>query len=149
MHLTRITYCSEMVGSIGTEELSDILEVSRRNNEKNAVTGVLLFNSNFFLQCLEGSRAAVNSIYCRICCDKRHQNVQILTYGEVSRRLFGSWDMAYLPWTETTRSVIAEYSIGADFNPYQMSAESALELLNDLGRLLQRERSSSPGGAES
>lgn len=138
MHLTRITYCSEIVNNIGSEELSDILEVSRRNNEKNAVTGVLLFNSDFFLQCLEGSRAAVNSIYCRICCDKRHHNVQIITYGEVDRRLFGSWGMAYLPWTETTRNVIAQYSIGAEFNPYQMSAQSALGLLDDLGGLLQK-----------
>lgn len=138
MHLTRITYCSELVDTIGSEELNDILTVSRRNNENTAVTGVLLFNSNFFLQCLEGSRAAVNNIYCRICCDKRHHNLQMLTYGEVSRRLFGNWRMAYLPWTETTRTIIAQYSIGSEFNPYQMSAQSALELLDELGRLLQK-----------
>lgn len=140
MHLTRITYCSEIVDNIGSEELSDILDVSRRNNDKNAVTGVLLFNSDFFLQCLEGSRAAVNRVYCRICCDKRHHNVQIMTYDEVSRRLFSGWGMAYVPWTETTRKVIAQYSIGAEFNPYQMSAQSALELLNELGQLLQKDQ---------
>ncbi len=138
MHLTRITYCSEIVNNIGSQELSDILDVSRRNNEKNAVTGALLFNSDFFLQCLEGSRAAVNSVYCRICCDKRHHNVQIMTYGETSRRLFAGWDMAYLPWTETTRKVIAQYSVGTEFNPYHMSTQGALELLDELGRLLQK-----------
>ncbi|MEA1049867.1 BLUF domain-containing protein [Lamprobacter modestohalophilus] len=138
MHLTRITYCSEIIKNIGSEELSDILEVSRRNNVKDSITGVLLFNSNFFLQCLEGSREVVNRLYSRICCDKRHHNVQIVAYSEVSKRQFADWDMAYLPWTETTRKIIAQYSIGAEFNPYQMSAQSAIELLDDLGRILQK-----------
>lgn len=136
MPLTRIVYCSELVKHIGSEEINDILEVSRKNNAKQAVSGVLLFNSDYFLQCLEGSRAAVNHIYSRICCDQRHRNAQLLAYGEVSQRLFSAWSMAYVPWTEAVRTTITQYSIGTEFNPYQMSAESIVKLLEDLGRLL-------------
>ncbi|MBK5930033.1 BLUF domain-containing protein [Halochromatium salexigens] len=136
MPLTRIVYCSELVKNIGSNEISDILDVSRENNAKQAVSGVLLFNSDYFLQCLEGSRAAVNRIYCRICCDQRHHNAQLLAYGEVSQRLFGAWSMAYVPWTEATRTTIAQYSSSTEFNPYQMSSESVIKLLEELGQLL-------------
>ncbi|MFP4602148.1 MAG: BLUF domain-containing protein, partial [Halochromatium sp.] len=139
MPLTRIVYCSELTENIGSDEIADILQVSRENNAKQAVSGVLLFNTHYFLQCLEGSRAAVNGIYCRICCDQRHHNAQLLTYGEVSQRLFSAWSMAYVPWTEATRTRIAQYSIGTEFNPYQMSAESVVKLLEELGRLLLKD----------
>ncbi len=136
MSLTRIVYCSESVKHIGSNEISDILDVSRTNNAKQAVSGVLLFNSDYFLQCLEGSRAAVNSIYCRICCDQRHHNAQLLAYGEVSERLFSAWSMAYIPWTEATRTMIAQYASGSEFNPYHMSSESVIRLLEAFGRSL-------------
>lgn len=135
MPLTRIVYCSELVKHIGSEEINDILAVSRENNAKQAVSGVLLFNSDYFLQCLEGSRAAVNDIYCRICRDQRHHNAQLLAYGEISQRLFSAWSMAYVPWTEAIRTTITQYSISNEFNPYQMSTESIIKLLEDLGRL--------------
>jgi hypothetical protein len=136
MPLTRIVYCSELVKHIGSDEINDILEVSRANNAKQSVSGVLLFNSDYFLQCLEGSRAAVNHIYSRICCDARHHNAQLLAYGEISQRLFSAWSMAYVPWTESIRTTLTQYSIGTEFNPYQMSAESIVKLLEELGRLL-------------
>ena len=75
----------------------------------------------------------------RICCDQRHHNAQLLAYGEVSQRLFAGWSMAYVPWTEATRNSIAQYSIGSEFNPYQMSAESVVKLLEELGQLLLKD----------
>jgi len=57
MFLVSLTYTSEMTVST---DFMDILEVSRVRNERDGVTGVLLFCNNSVVQCLEGSREAVN-----------------------------------------------------------------------------------------
>ncbi|MDH3830354.1 MAG: BLUF domain-containing protein, partial [Gammaproteobacteria bacterium] len=66
MFLVSLIYTSEMTG---TMDFMDILEVSRASNERDGITGVLLFCNNNVVQCLEGSREAVNKTYARIVQD--------------------------------------------------------------------------------
>jgi hypothetical protein len=131
MYLTRITYCSELAG-VDRDAISAILDVSRKNNARQAITGMLLFNGNYFLQCLEGRRSAVNETYQRIMRDSRHQRPVLLAYEEIARRDFGDWEMAYVPWTGEIRSIIRTFSIRDEFDPYQLSGQSAIQLFRAL-----------------
>lgn len=135
MYLTRMTYCSELAG-VDKNAISDILDISRKNNAKACISGMLLFNGTYFLQCLEGSRSAVNDTYQRIMRDARHSRPVLLAYEEISQREFGDWDMAYVPWTAEIRAIIRSFSISDEFNPYNLSGESAIGLFRALrGRL--------------
>lgn len=76
-------------------DLTDvILDVSRRNNARDAVTGLLYADGTRFLQVLEGDPDAVDAAFARILPDPRHRAVVVLSRREVAAREFGSWDMA-------------------------------------------------------
>ncbi|MBB1127212.1 BLUF domain-containing protein [Thiospirillum jenense] len=131
MQLTRLIYCSKLC-PLSTGSIEKILESSRRYNTSNAITGILLFNGTFFLQCLEGGRIAVNETYCRILHDDRHIESVLLSYETIDRREFGDWAMGYVAWTKDLRPIIRAYSITDEFSPYQLSGSSALGLLREL-----------------
>ncbi len=131
MFLVSLIYTSEMTGSM---DFMDILEVSRARNEREGITGVLLFCNNNVVQCLEGSRETVNNTYARIVQDKRHQNPLLVDYRILSTRLFSEWSMGYVPESSITQPTLLKYSVSQDFEPRLLSGESCLRMLAELTR---------------
>ena len=131
MFLVSLIYTSEMTGSM---DFMDILEVSRANNERDGITGVLFFCNNNVVQCLEGSREAVSKTYARIVQDKRHQNPLLVDYRILSTRLFSEWSMGYVPESSVTQPTLLKYSVSQDFEPRLLSGESCLRMLAELTR---------------
>ncbi len=131
MFLVSLIYTSEMTG---TMDFMDILEVSRASNERDGITGVLLFCNNNVVQCLEGSREAVNKTYARIVQDKRHQNPLLVDYRMLSTRSFSGWSMGYVPESSITQPTLLKYSVSQDFEPRLLSGESCLRMLTELTR---------------
>jgi hypothetical protein len=134
MFLSRLIYASRATDALTAADVEQILEASRRNNGKAGVTGILIFSSREFLQCLEGSRESINQTYARILGDPRHAEVQVLDYREVDRRLFPDWGMHALAPAWLTRQRLLRYGERELFTPTRMSAASALALLEDLAR---------------
>lgn len=132
MYLVRLLYASTKSSDWTDSDIYQILSSSRENNEKAGVTGSLCFNGDYFLQCLEGDREAVNEIYRKIHHDHRHKQVTLLLYSEVNQRIFDKWDMLYVPESKMTASEIIRYSGQKQFQPYQMTGESALALCREL-----------------
>ncbi|HGS4624578.1 TPA: BLUF domain-containing protein, partial [Vibrio cholerae] len=96
------------------------------------ITGVLYFNNEYFLQCLEGDREKVNLLYNNIIKDHRHNRVVILDYQEIRNRDFQDWSMGYIPISSITKPLVLKFSSSSDFNPYQLSDSSAYMLLLEL-----------------
>jgi hypothetical protein len=67
----RIIYLSSGIKIFSDEEINDLLKVSRNNNEKNGITGLLLYSDGNFMQILEGEKEAVENTYKKIA--KRHK----------------------------------------------------------------------------
>ncbi|NRF15159.1 BLUF domain-containing protein [Vibrio coralliilyticus] len=132
MFLVRLVYTSTITKGITDSDIQNILDVARKNNSLVDVTGLLLFNRNYFLQCLEGSRAQVNKIYHQILNDPRHENILLLDYSEVAEREFSDWSMGYIPEMNATMPVNLKYSTSSKFDPYNMSGHSAHKLLLNL-----------------
>lgn len=132
MFLVRLVYTSTITKGITDSDIKNILDVARKNNSLVDVTGLLLFNRNYFLQCLEGSRAQVNKIYHQILNDLRHENILLLDYSEVAEREFSDWSMGYIPEMNSTMPVNLKYSTSSKFDPYNMSGHSAHKLLLNL-----------------
>ena len=78
------------------EEISGILEVSRRHNHQAGVTGALMFNTGCFAQVLEGAHDKIQDTFERIQCDPRHCKVSVLAFDQIDERFFSNWDMAYV-----------------------------------------------------
>jgi hypothetical protein len=134
MFLVSLAYTSEM--TVSTDFL-DILEVSRANNERDGITGVLLLLNNSVVQCLEGSREAVNRTYARIVRDRRHQNPLLVDYRVIPSRSFSGWSMGYVQESSATQQVLLKYAVSKNFEPRLLSGESCLDMLAELARTVR------------
>ncbi len=76
-------------------DMATILAASRRNNTRDGLTGMLLFNGRRFLQALEGETAPVREAFERIRRDGRHKAVVELSSRTIASREFGEWAMAH------------------------------------------------------
>lgn len=129
MRLVQLIYCSRVAASVHGTAITSIVDVSRVNNARDGVTGALCFNANFFLQCLEGERGAVNDTYHRILRDPRHERAMLLRYEEVARRQFSDWSMAYLSSQALAPDLLLQFGRNDRFDPEQLGADGALEFL--------------------
>lgn len=139
MFLVSLVYASTKSPDWSDDDIYQILNKSRVNNEQSGVTGALCFNGDYFLQCLEGSRSAVNRLYRDIHNDNRHENVILLHYHEITERAFDKWSMLYVPASSMSADHIVRYSGDKQFDPYRMSGESALQLSRELAHVMPKE----------
>ncbi len=94
--LRHIAYVSHSRTALDTKILSDILEVSRRNNDRDGITGVLMYHDELFFQILEGEDIVVKQCFNRISHDPRHSGIAATLEEPVGARSFPYWLMGYV-----------------------------------------------------
>lgn len=129
--LIRLIYASR-ARSMGPMDIKDILASSRRNNAPLGVTGALCLSNGIFLQCLEGDRTRVNSLYHRILMDSRHHDPAILDFQEIVHRQFGSWSMGLVSTVADNQALFLKYATGAQFDPYEMRPDTLRAFFTEL-----------------
>jgi len=127
--LTRLLYVSKPVGPITTFVTSSILEVCSVNNKKAEITGVLCQGSGIYMQVIEGQRSAINALYSRIISDKRHNQVELLSFEEVGQRRYGQWSMALVQLSINDPMVQLAHP---EFDPYSASSKDAIRIIDEL-----------------
>lgn len=93
--LSLVAYKSRI--SCTDDDISRIVETSRRNNSASDITGALIYDTRTFFQMLEGPTGAVGEALLRICGDARHRQVEIVVSDRVDFRLFSNWSLKQLP----------------------------------------------------
>ena len=101
MALYTLVYVSFARHDFSDPELIELLRVSRENNGKLDVTGMLLYRNRFFIQVLEGERETVRSLFNKIKKDPRHEGVLMVYDGPIATRTFSSWKMGFNKLDET------------------------------------------------
>ena len=127
--LTRLLYVSKPVGPITTHVTASLLENSRVSNKKSEITGVLCQGSGIYMQVLEGERTAVNALYSRIIADKRHSQIELLSFEEVDQRRYGHWSMALVQLSVDDPMVQMAHP---EFDPYSASSKDAMRMIDEL-----------------
>jgi hypothetical protein len=132
--LVRLLYASRSVDGIDAAFIDDIQARSHAYNAEHGITGILCACQvgGVFLQALEGSRAAVNQLYANIVRDRRHGEVTVLEYAEISQRSFSAWRMGRVDLNRVNASTILRYSERAQLDPFTLTGAAALALLLDL-----------------
>ena len=105
--IKQVIYVSKPVG-FDNKILDSILVQSKRNNEKNQITGALICRSDLYLQYLEGPAHKIDFVYSKIKLDSRHTDVKLLEDTQSKRRLFSNWAMRDDPvkdWMWTQKEV--------------------------------------------
>lgn len=93
--LEQIVYGSVATGR--TDSLlnaATILAESRRNNDRDSLTGALAAHEGRYLQVLEGAPAALDNLLRRLATDPRHRQIEIFGRTPITARRFDGWSMA-------------------------------------------------------
>lgn len=90
-----IVYVSTAPRLLTSEALDSILTESRRNNESNNITGMLLYADGNFIQAIEGPEEAIDALLARLRGDLRHRDVTIIARYPITERQFPNWSMAF------------------------------------------------------
>lgn len=95
-----LTYESVATGKIIGSEMEELLQKARANNQREDITGCLIYYKGGFVQLLEGDKDKIEALYEKIKIDPRHKNVSLFSDDEISKRTFPNWGMAYYPMDE-------------------------------------------------
>ena len=94
--LQRTVYRSRPFG-FDSSILDNILLFSRRNNDRDGITGALICRHEIYLQFLEGTKDKIDALFNRISVDDRHLEVSLLLSEDCTGRLFPGWSMKHAP----------------------------------------------------
>ena len=95
--LKQVIYVSEKTDT-SCDSLTDIYDISQKNNSESGITGCLLVGSNSYLQLFEGPDSAVKKLYSKIKMDSRHKKLKKLFEQHIEEKLFSSWSMKFVPF---------------------------------------------------
>ena len=130
--LVRLLYASRLSDTESTTATDSILAQSRTHNPASGITGILCYGGGIFLQALEGGRMQVSELYGHIQKDVRHKDVVLLHYEEIMERRFGGWTMGQVNVAKLNTTILLKYSEKPEFNPYAVSGQVSLALLEEL-----------------
>ena len=95
--LKQVIYVSKKTDT-SSDSLTDIYDISQKNNSESGISGCLLIGSNSYLQLLEGPDSEVDKLYSKIKTDSRHKKVKKLFEQHTDEKLFSSWSMKFAPF---------------------------------------------------
>lgn len=134
MHLQRLIYISETVDPT-TDVIQDIKQKSLKNNVKSNITGILCFNADYYIQVLEGGRAAVSDLFNKIHNDQRHKKLHLIECSAIKKRAYPKWDMKFVPLSMAGRELILKYSPQDYFDPYIMEGQNLTKFCEEMAEL--------------
>ena len=129
--LSQLVYFSER-GDLGPGGIQHLVDQAREKNARCGVTGAILFDPRYFLQCLEGERQDVTSIFGRIMADERHDNVSLMSVRDIEHRDFPDWTMGLMTSTDSMMPIFRQFLTMDELTPQSLSCESAVALLKSL-----------------
>lgn len=91
--IQQLVYISSPRGPVTEEECEAILAISRRNNARAGISGVLVMGKSRFLQLLEGPPHAVAAAFARIKADPRHYAAVVISDRMADQRQCPNWAM--------------------------------------------------------
>lgn len=127
--LCHLAYVSVAQEPMRDTELQEILRQARERNERNRITGMLLFKNRRFMQLLEGDEEDVMKVFRCIEKDERHRDVELLWLQYVQFRDFPDWTMGFRNVDEMDVSALPGYTpfLDQDFR-YEKFFENSTEV---------------------
>ena len=129
--LVRLLYASRAIDTTPAA-IEAILAQSRQHNPECGITGILCYGGGIFLQAIEGGRMSISELYGHIQRDRRHKDVVLLHYEEISERRFAGWTMGEVNMSRINASILLKYAEKPELDPYSVSGKVSLALLEEL-----------------
>ncbi len=138
--LSQVVYISCATNPLGEAELAQMLREARERNQKNEITGLLLYRNGDFMQVIEGPHKSVRELLEKILRDPRHARVRILREGPLAERQFADWTMGFKTVPDSAVRQLSGYSrfleeplAGEFFAEHPDHALQFLQMMRDTG----------------
>lgn len=89
----KVIYVSRAAENMNFVSLSEIAATAQRCNERDNLTGVLLWVEGMFLQLIEGPKENLDDTLVRIQNDPRHSGLLRLSYQPACEAICTDWTM--------------------------------------------------------
>lgn len=119
-------------GYLTSDEQRAISEVSKRNNARDNITGVLAKVDDYFFQYLEGDRSLLTNTFDRISRDQRHYQVTLVSFSEIIRREFPNWQLEDATISDNESELMRSFTARHSFEPYSLNAEAIHTMLREI-----------------
>jgi len=94
--LRSLLYTSRLAAGYGPTEVGRIVKQAREMNAIHGITGVLVFDGDWFAQYVEGAPEAMLVLESHLQADPRHSDFQVIDSGlSGPERRFPNWVMGY------------------------------------------------------
>jgi hypothetical protein len=129
-----IIYLSWAVSPFTSLQLKELLTLARRRNTELAITGLLLYGNQRFMQILEGEEEEVRALYELIKRDPNHHCIIAYADKPIAQRTFAQWAMAFQPSCPQQAAEMAGYLGSTDVAVNVSSLSATDKSLFDLLR---------------
>jgi hypothetical protein len=120
--MRQIAYISQLADTVDEAALRQIVAISRRNNRRSDLTGLLVSSGRYVLQVLEGEAGAVDATLRRIEADPRHHDLRILLDRPAATRGYPDWAMACVYNLDLADELVALFDGHAPASPEALLA---------------------------
>lgn len=124
-----IIYMSRATRPMNDDDLGGLLHEARQGNERQNITGALVYGDGQFMQIIEGEEAELVSLYARLLKDPRHERVVKLADKQIAQRSFSEWSMAFQTVSPEQFSQLSGYMTPEQLNLEMPSLSAADTLL--------------------
>eukprot|EP01104_Vermistella_antarctica_P014209 TRINITY_DN4431_c0_g2_i1.p1 TRINITY_DN4431_c0_g2~~TRINITY_DN4431_c0_g2_i1.p1 ORF type:complete len:170 (-),score=28.60 TRINITY_DN4431_c0_g2_i1:49-534(-) len=93
--LWTLVYMSASVSLFNAEEIERVLRQARDHNQRDNITGILIYSEGSFVQNLEGPKDKIQATYDRIRIDSRHTRCCKIVHSAIEKRNFDTFSMAF------------------------------------------------------
>ena len=91
--LVSLLYRSRATANFDPAELEDLVRGARERNQERGVTGALYYEDGCFFQWIEGPAPTVSRLFGTIGRDRRHTDVEVVSFGQTLQRVFADWNL--------------------------------------------------------
>ncbi|WP_238272586.1 BLUF domain-containing protein [Methylobacterium cerastii] len=139
MPLSQIVFFSRnqirLAGGSMREMVKDILTACNRYDRVSGLTGALVFNDHFFLQAMEGERAAISEQLWKLAADNRHSGMVLMSSRPIEQRDFEGWMVGFAGHSDALDAIYMDYGATPKLDPSAMPVQSAIKLLRAFAHL--------------
>lgn len=96
MSLSLLVYRSRSTNQLKKDKVVAMSKHFADRNRHRDITGMLVFDGEFFMQVLEGPRQRVSALYELIQTDPRHDEVVTVLEEPIYRRTFDDWGLGFI-----------------------------------------------------
>jgi blue light- and temperature-responsive anti-repressor len=122
---TILVYKSRVQIDLSASDVYQLVKAAAVKNADRDISGVLLFDGDYFLQYLEGPDGEIRDLYNSISMDSRHRKIVKLMEDQSPTRRFGVWSMHAIDVNTLHGDDLNEIlSQGASFQPVNLGLPS-------------------------